>query len=154
MNRIIINLVIVIALLSSCVNENKNCESKKLQQPIIGTWKLVSVKIIANNDTTFSDYTKNVVGIKTITKTHFSFFQHDLNKGKNKDAIFISGGGKCSFNDNKYTEYLEYCSYREMEDNKFEFDMKIKNDTLIQMGIEKVASLGINKFIIETYVRM
>jgi hypothetical protein len=46
------------------------------------------------------------------------------------------------------------CSAREWEGNDFAFIITIKNDTLIQSGIEKVESPGINRVNIEKYSRV
>jgi hypothetical protein len=53
-----------------------------------------------------------------------------------------------------YTEHLEYCSAREWEGNDFSFQIDIKNDTLIQSGVEKVESAGVNRINIEKYIRV
>jgi len=49
---------------------------------------------------------------------------------------------------------LEYCTAREWEGSDFTFAITIKNDTLIQSGIEKVETAGVNRVNIEKYVRM
>lgn len=119
-----------------------------------GTWRLVSGLSIQEGDTTFTDYTTGPEGIKIITKTHFAFLIHDLNKGQDSTATFVSGGGRASVDGLKYTEYLDYCNYRELEGEKFEFDLLLKPDTLVQSGIEKVEATGTERKIIETYVRV
>ena len=87
--------------------------------------------------------------------THFAFLKHDLNKGKDTaTASFGSGGGSYTLTDSSYTEHLEYCNDRQWEGNDFTFTITIKNDTLIQSGIEKVEGAGINRLNIEKYVRM
>jgi len=101
-----------------------------------------------------TDYTKNVSFIKIINDSHFSFIQHDLNKGKDSAAVFSSGAGTYSLKDSSYTEHLEYCSAREWEGHDFTFTVEIKNDTFIQRGIEKVENLGIERLNIEKYVRV
>jgi hypothetical protein len=53
-----------------------------------------------------------------------------------------------------YTEHLAYCSARNWEGNDFSFTISIKNDTLIQSGIEKVETAGVNRINIEKYVRI
>jgi hypothetical protein len=49
---------------------------------------------------------------------------------------------------------LEYCSARNWEDNDFTFTITISADTLIQKGIEKVESAGVDRVNIEKYVRL
>ncbi len=104
-------------------------------------------------DTTVTWYTKNISFIKIIKDTHFAFLSHDPNKGKDSSAMYSSGGGSYSLNDNQYTEHLEYCSDRQWEGNDFSFTITIHNDTLIQKGIQKVADAGVGRLNIEKYVR-
>lgn len=125
-----------------------------LRMPIIGTWKLISGTTIDKNDTTVTLYKDNLSFIKIINDTHFAFLTHDLKKGKDSTASFGSGGGKYSLVDNSYTEHLEYCSDRDWEGNDFTFTISIRNDTLIQTGVEKVEAAGVNRLNIEKYVRM
>ncbi len=77
-----------------------------------------------------------------------------INKGKDSVPVYVSGGGTYSLNDSTYIEHLEYCSAREWEGNDFSFTITLKNDTLIQSGVEKVESTGINRFNTEKYVRV
>jgi hypothetical protein len=125
-------------------------ESQKLE----GTWKLLSATLIENGDTTVTDYTSGVSFIKIINNTHFSFLQHDLKKGKDSAAVFVAGGGRYTVKGNRYTEHLEYCSARDWEGHEFSFDLTFSGDTLVQNGIEKVASAGVNRINIEKYVKV
>ena len=100
----------------------------------------------------FSELQEHIVIIKT--RIDNAFFNHDLNNGKDStSAVFFGGGGKYTLKDSVYTENLEYFNNRQWENGKFEFVVKIKNDTLTQKGIEKVEKLGINRIITERYVR-
>jgi hypothetical protein len=110
--------------------------------------------IIEKGDTTVTDYTRNISFIKVINDTPFAFMQHDLAKGKDTTAIFASGGGKYSLTDSVYTEHLEYCTAREWEGHNFTFTISIRNDTLIQQGVEKVESAGVDRINIEKYVKV
>jgi hypothetical protein len=101
-----------------------------------------------------TDYRKNISFIKIINDTHFAFLQHDLKKGQDSDAVFVSGGGRYSLSDSLYTEHLEYCNARNWEGNDFKFTISIKADTLIQTGVEKVESAGVNRINIEKYIRV
>lgn len=144
-------LIIGIVLLS-CNSGNKQPEQKTSLVPVAGTWRLLTGTLIEKGDTTVTDYTQNTSFIKIINDTHFAFLQHDLNKGKDS-AVFVAGGGSYSLNDSLYTEHLQYCSAREWEGNDFPFTNTIRNDTLVQRGVEKVESAGINRINIEKYVR-
>lgn len=140
-----------IVLLYAC---SGNPAKEQAAIPIEGTWQLLTGTVIQQTDTVITDYTKNISFIKIINKTHFAFLQHDLTKGKDSAAVFVAGGGSYSLTGNRYTEHLEYCSAREWENNDFTFTVTINNDTLIQQGIEKIDSLGINRINTEKYIRL
>jgi hypothetical protein len=146
--------LIICAILMSCSAGNSESTSSTGQNPIIGTWQLLTGTLIEKGDTTVTDYTKNISFIKIINDTHFAFLQHDTNKGKDSATTFVAGGGSYSLKDSLYIEHLQYCSAREWEGNDFNFTISIKNDTLIQYGIEKVESAGVNRINIEKYVRV
>lgn len=146
-------LIVIMTIIFSCAKETKTADDSKL--PIVGTWKLQTGTLIEKGDTTVTDYTKTSSFIKIINDTHFAFITHDLNHGKDSTtAAFSAGGGTYSLKDNSYTEHLEYCNAREWEGHDFTFTIEIKNDTLIQRGIEKVESAGIERLNIEKYVRV
>lgn len=146
-----ISCLLLIVLFTACNLAEKNDNAKK-NKGIEGTWRLISaVKII--KDSTFSTFNPKTKMIKIINGTHFSFFNHDLNHGKDSKAIYFAGGGKYTLKDSLYTENLEYFSLREWENNKFDFVVKVQNDTLTQKGIEKIEKVGVDQIIIEKYVR-
>jgi hypothetical protein len=133
---------------------NTGKQTKQESLSMQGTWKLISGTTIEKNDTAVTDYTKGKSFIKIINATHFAFIGHDLTKGKDSTAFYTSGGGRYELNDSAYTEHLEYCDAREWEGNDFHFTVSINNDTLVQQGIEKIDSIGVNRINIERYVRM
>jgi len=145
-------LLIAISIFTSCTTTPKNEAQKENKLPINGTWKLLTGTLIEKGDTTITDYTKGRSFIKIINDTHFAFLMHDLNKGKDSIAEFSSGGGSYTLKDSSYTEHLEYCNDRQWEGNDFSFTVTISNDTLIQQGIEKIDSIGVNRLNIEKYV--
>ena len=146
--------IILTAILISCNADNKKRDAKQISTSIEGTWKLISGITIVKNDTAFTDYTKNQKMIKVINATHFAFLRHDLSNGKDSSAVYESGGGKYTLKNDQYTEHLEYCNQREWEDHDFKFTVAVKNDTLIQQGIEKVEKAGVDRVIIEKYVKL
>jgi hypothetical protein len=149
----LLKLIILSAVtLASCSGQPK--AKKTSEQSINGTWKLVSAKVITKGDTLNTFPVENQEMIKEFNDTHFSFFKHDVNKGKGKGAIFDAGSGTYTLNGDKYEEHLQYCSYRDWENLKFSFTLKISNDTLVQRGIEKIDSLNVNHEIVETYVKL
>ena len=153
--KVVIGLVFIAVTLLSCMGKTDHNLSKPLRSSIVGTWRLIRGTVVEKGDTVVTDYTKNVSFIKIINDTHFAFLQHDVNKGKDSAAaVFVAGGGRYSLSDSLYTEHLEYCSAREWEGNDFTFTITLKNDTLIQSGVEKVDSGGVNRMNIEKYVRV
>ncbi|HTD40495.1 MAG TPA: hypothetical protein VK671_07740 [Mucilaginibacter sp.] len=146
--------VVAVSMLFSCSNNSTTTATKDQKLSIEGTWQLLQGTLTEKGKATVTDYTKDQKFIKIINGDHFSFMDHDLTKGKQPKPIFSSGGGKYTLNGDKYTEYLEYCNEREWENNKFDFTITIKNDTLTQKGIEKIDSLGVNRVNVEKYVRV
>ena len=121
---------------------------------IIGTWRLVSGTTITRGVSSFTDYTKETNMIKIINDSHFSFLKHDLNSPKDSANHFDAGGGSYTLVGNQYTEHLDYYSDRNWEGKTFQFTVSISNDTLVQQGMEKVEKEGIDREIIERYVRV
>ncbi len=131
-----------------------SCNNKKQSLPLIGTWQLVSATS-TEKDSTKSTFNPKLRMIKIINATHFAFLTHDLTNGKDSaKAAFTAGGGTYTLADSLYTEHLDYFIDRQWENYKFEFVIKIVNDTLIQQGIEKVEKLGVDHLIIEKYIRV
>jgi hypothetical protein len=152
--KVSIGFLAIILVAASChVKTNSTEESNKTALPIEGTWKLISGTVIEKGDTTVTDYTKDLSFIKIINDSHLAFLSHDVN-APDSSKSFDAGGGKYSLKDSSYTEHLEYCKEREWEGHDFTFTVSIKNDTLIQSGIEKVDNAGINRLNIEKYVRL
>ena len=143
-------LFLAATLLASCA-ENPNTQKSI---PLVGTWQLISATS-TEKDSTFSTFNPNNKMIKIITPTHFAFFNHDLTQGKDSTtATFAGGGGEYTLADSVYTEHLQYFNLREWEGHKFEFVVKIQNDTLTQSGVEKLEELGIDRGIVGKYVRV
>jgi len=145
-------VILSIIVLASC-SENKPKTENNLSSSLIGTWQLISETKIEKDDTTFTPSSKDKRMIKIINDTHFAFLNHDLRKGADSLKVFVAGGGTYTLKDNHYTEHLEYCNYREWENNNFDFNISVVNDTLTQQGTEKVEGLGVDRIIIEKYVR-
>lgn len=143
-------LLIVPVLVFSC-DEQKTATRATIK----GTWKLFSATTISKSDTVITDYTKDQEMIKIINDSHFAFLRHDLNKGKDSArAVYSSGAGRYTLNGDQYTEHLDFCDARDWEGHVFNFTVTVSNDTLVQQGIEKLESLGIDRVIIEKYVRV
>jgi hypothetical protein len=148
-----ITVLLISLTIFSCADRPSS--SAHQANSITGTWTLFSGTTIEKNDSTVTDYTKDQEMIKIINDSHFAFFRHDLNKGKDSvKAIYSSGGGKYTLAGDQYTEQLDYCDAREWEGHVFNFTVSVKGDTLVQQGIEKLENLGIDRVIIEKYVRV
>ncbi|MET7257608.1 hypothetical protein [Dyadobacter fermentans] len=147
-------LLLAASMLTACGTQEAQKDAKETPNELEGTWKLLSGTLIEKGDTTVTDYTQKVSFIKVINGSHFAFLQHDLNKGKDSTASFSAGGGAYTLKDSAYTEKLEYCTAREWEGNEFHFTISIQNDTLVQRGVEKVESAGVERLNIEKYVRV
>ena len=134
------------------------CTATVRQEPdgpaLVGTWKLIRGTLIEKGDTVVTDYTKDRSFIKMINATHFSFITHDLRNGKDSAASFGAGAGTYTLKGDQYTEHLEYCNAREWEGHDFSFTVTIRNDTLVQRGVEKIEAAGIDRLNIEEYVRL
>jgi hypothetical protein len=148
-----IGFVLVSVVLLSCSVKTRHEETGK-SMPIVGTWRLLSGTLIEKGDTVVTDYTKDLSFIKIINDSHFAFFSHDLKNGKDSLDVFSAGSGTYVLVDSTYTEHLEYCSAREWENHDFKFTLTLKNDTLVQQGIEVIEDAGVNRLNIEKYVRM
>ena len=149
-----VGLVSIIALIISCNSTTTTEEPVKTGLPIIGTWELFSATLVEKGDSVNTDFTKGGQKmIKIINPTHFAFLRHDLTKGKDS-AFYSSGGGSYTLQGDQYTEHLDYCDDRGWEGHSFSFTVSVSNDTLIQTGIEKIDSLGINRLNIEKYIRV
>jgi len=150
----LISFTAIFIFIVSCNTAVQPNETKSTTLPIMGTWKLLTGTLTEKGNTVITDYTTGKEFIKIINDTHFAFLLHDLSKGKNADSAFSAGGGKYSLKDSLYTEHLEYCNDRQWEGNDFNFTVTINNDTLIQKGVEKIDSLGVNRMNVERYVRV
>jgi hypothetical protein len=146
-------LIIFLFIACAACSENKTKSEINPSASLVGTWQLISETKIQKDDTTFTASAKDKRMIKIINDTHFAFLNHDLRKGPDSLKVFVAGGGTYTLKDNHYTEHLEYCNYREWENNNFDFIISVVNDTLTQQGTEKVEGLGVDRIIIEKYMK-
>ena len=132
--RSILFTALALLSLASCQNQKAG---QSAEQPLNGTWKLISSKSITKKDTTDTSPKKDIETIKIYNDTHFAFFTHDLKKGKIDTPAYDSGSGTYTLAGENYTEHLKYCTEREWEDHDFNFTMQIGHDTITQRGVEK-----------------
>ena len=141
-------------ILTVAISGLLSCNTKPKDNPIVGSWELISATSI-EKDSTFSTFNAKNKMIKIINPTHFAFFNHEINpENDSLNTGFTAGGGEYTLKDSIYTENLEYFIDRKWENNKFEFVVTIKDDTLTQKGVEKLEKLGIERIIIEKYKRV
>lgn len=134
--------------LAACSNKD---ESKK-DLDIQGTWQLISATTIDKGTSQTTDYSGKLKMIKMFNNTHFAFLKHSLDP---KDTTsFDAGGGTFILKGEEYTEHLEYYKNKSWEGKTFNFKLAIHQDTLIQKGIEKVESAGVDRVIIEKYIKV
>lgn len=119
-----------------------------------GTWQLVSATTISKGKSAVTDYRKNQRMIKIINDTHFAFLNHSIHTQKDSSNHFDAGGGTYMLKGNQYTEHLEYYGDKNWEGKTFHFTVTLKNDTLIQKGVEKLEEENIDRVIIERYIRL
>ncbi|MGN8056726.1 hypothetical protein ACTJKN_10660 [Pedobacter sp. 22163] len=146
------NILMLLAVLSlfSCVN--KDASKKGSDLDIQGTWQLLSATTIENGTSQTTDYSGELKMIKIFNNTHFAFLKHSLNP---KDtSSFDAGGGSFVLDKDDYTEHLEYYKNKDWEGKTFKFKLAIHKDTLIQKGIEKVEKAGVDRVIIEKYIKV
>lgn len=130
------------------------CNTKPTGMKITGTWQLVSGITITGGKLVRTDYKKGQEMIKIRNDSHFAFLKHDLHPEKDSSTHFDAGGGTYTLQGNTYTEYLDYYSDRNWEGRTFKFTLTLHKDTLIQTGLEKVEKEGVDRTIIEKYIRL
>lgn len=147
-----LSLFFIVLLFVSC-NNNKDSikvvEKKDNNINITGTWKLVYGEIKEKDSVQIKDLS-NTEFIKIINNNHFAFF----NQPQGTKEGFYGGGGSYTLEGNNYKETLNYVAVDEIRGHEFPFTVEIVGDTLIQYGKEEVKEAGINRDIIEKYIRI
>jgi hypothetical protein len=138
--------------LTACQTKQDKAETASLH--LNGTWQLITGTTITKGVSAVTDYTKNQRMIKIVNDTHFAFLKHALNTPKDSTNAFDAGGGRYTLKGDQYTEYLDFYSDKKWEGKSFNFTVSLKNDTLTQKGLEKVEGTGIDRIIIEKYVKV
>lgn len=138
----------LLVLFFSC-NQSKTVSEQPKRNKIEGTWKLVFNSVEENDSVTVKDL-GNRDFIKIINESHFSF----INQIPDSEEGFYAGAGTYSLNEDKYVEVLNYLEPTAWRGHKFEFTVSFSGDTLIQQGREDVPEAGIERFIVEKYLRV
>lgn len=143
--------MLIVVLLVACNSSRKETATdvEINNSDIVGTWKLVYGDILENDSTTIRDL-KDVDFIKIINESHFAFF----NQKHNTAEYFYGGAGTYVLEGNVYKEKLNFISTEAIRGHEFVFTVEIKGDSLIQYGKEEVKEAGINRHIVEKYIRV
>lgn len=144
-----IALLVVILLVISCNIKKESVEIVAAKKEIEGSWKLIYGEVKENDSVQVKDLS-NSDFIKIINETHFAFF----NQPKGTSEGFYGGGGTYTLEGDVYIEKLNYVSVDDVRGHVFPFTIEIKEDTLIQYGLEEVKEANIKRDIIEKYIRI
>ena len=103
------------------------------KDPVEGTWELISADWIFGDTLKFPN-SRFDREIKIISDKYFLFIRQDTT---NND-LFFSGGGTYSYENNRFTEVMEFTSWGEGIGHASSFNCKFDGDTWIMTGpIEK-----------------
>ncbi|MFD2585285.1 hypothetical protein ACFSR6_22505 [Pedobacter vanadiisoli] len=148
MKRLSILTFVIGLSLMACSNRKESGKNLELE----GTWQLISATTIDKGKSETTDYSGKLKMIKMFNDSHFAFLKHSLDP---KDSTsFDAGGGTYVLKGEDYTEHLEYYKNKDWEGKIFNFKLAIHRDTLIQKGIEKVEAAGVDRIIIEKYLKV
>ena len=144
-------LLLTFLFILSCSGEKeiKSTLSSEEGNLIEGSWKLVYAHIEENDSIEVKDLEKTDF-IKILNADHFAFFNQDKGSSEN----FVSGGGTYTFDGNDYIETLDFISAVDYRGHVFPFKAEIKGDSLIQQGHEKIEEAGLDRYIVEKYIRI
>ena len=144
-------MLLTIFLLPSCKDNNEATKSlkPKIIHTIEGSWKLVYAHILEKDSLQVKDLSKTDF-IKIINATHFAFFNQEEGTSDN----FMAGGGSYTFNGSDYTETLDFINAPDYRGHVFPFKAEVKGDSLIQQGHEKLEAAGLDRYILEKYIRI
>ena len=140
---------ILLLTLLNCTNKNTSKTTMSPTNKLIGTWKMIYAEIKENDSIKVKDLSSTNF-IKIINDSHFSFFNQEDYNSEN----FYGGAGTYTLNGENYIETLSYTSIDAIKNHQFPFTIEIKGDTLIQSGLEEVKEAGINREIIEKYLKI
>ena len=144
-------LIVTIFFLYNCSEEKKieTPQEKVENNTIEGSWKLVYAHIDEKDSLQIKDLSKTDF-IKIINKSHFAFFNQDKGSSEN----FVAGGGSYTFDGKNYIETLNFIDAPDYRGHVFPFEAEVKGDSLIQQGHEKIEEAGLDRYILEKYIRI
>jgi hypothetical protein len=102
------------------------------QHPLVGAWKMISIKGIGAEGERFYYDTTSVTEIKIITPTHYMLIAHDVAG----DSLVFNRAyvGKIRIEGNSYLEIPLYSSLPIFENVKSNFTWRVEGDKFIQAG--------------------
>lgn len=147
-SRTALAITIVVGLCTgSCSKEMK--EQEQSGSTLEGTWKMTYAEIRENDSVQVKDLSSTDF-IKIINQSHFAFFNQERDTQEN----FTAGAGTYTFDGSEYIENLDFINFMDYRGHTFSFQVEIKGDSLIQQGHEKIEASGIDRYILEKYVRI
>ncbi len=147
-----IGILVLSFLFIACGERKENSttiDNDKNNTKLAGTWKLVYGDVLENDSLRVKDVSTSDF-IKIINKSHFAFF----NQRRGTGIDFYGGAGTYTLEGNTYKETLNYTSVDEIRGHEFPFTIEIKGDTLVQRGLEEIKEAGIERYIVEKYIRI
>lgn len=147
-SRTALAITIVVGLCTgSCSKDVK--EQEQSGSTLEGTWKMTYAEIRENDSVQVKDLSSTDF-IKIINQSHFAFFNQERDTQEN----FTAGAGTYTFDGSEYIENLDFINFMDYRGHTFSFQVEIKGDSLIQQGHEKIEASGIDRYILEKYVRI
>lgn len=148
---------LALSLFCSCGQNSKNETpatsdqevSAQADYSIEGSWQMVYAEIREKDSVQVKDLS-NTRFIKIINADHFAFVNQENGTSDN----FSSGAGRYSYDGKNYIETLEFVSWTEIRGHDFHFEVSVSADSLIQHGHELVEEAGMDRYILEKYVRI
>jgi hypothetical protein len=149
--KISIIQMLIIFIFLSCAKESTPSKTpeNESKNSIEGSWKLVYADIKENDSLQIKDLSQTDF-IKIINGSHFAFFNQDKGTSEN----FMAGAGTYTFNGSDYAETLDFINAPDYRGHVFPFKVEIKGDSLIQQGHEKIEAAGLDRYILEKYIRI
>lgn len=149
--KISIIQILILLVLFSCSEEKSTqvVAEKSTDNTIEGSWKLVYADIKENDSIQIKDLSKTDF-IKIINGSHFAFFNQERGTSEN----FMGGAGTYTLAGSDYVESLDFINAPDYRGHKFPFKVEIKGDSLIQQGHEKIEAAGLDRYILEKYIRI
>jgi len=99
--------------------------------PFVGSWKLVSQKLIFS-DTTITADASTLQSMKILSQTHFAYV---TDKTHQDSTIFLrAGAGTYTHSDKEYAEKIEYSSDPVMLGKTYRFSFEMEGDTWTHIG--------------------